>query len=404
MVLSGWGENRQSDMNNEQRFLLTDVNCIGKDGTVRRNCNLLVEEGVITRIGKAGEERVPAGERPLVTVAGNGGYVTPGLVNMHTHSPMNIFRGIAEDVDADTWFNRDIWPYESVMEADDIRAGTRLAAAEMLANGVTSVADHYFSAGIICETALEAGLRLDIAPTLFGMAGGFRRQLAETEMLHADWHGRDGRIAVRLGPHSPYTCSDKELEMVSEVAGKLEAGIHIHVSETAEQVARCIEAYGKTPFSLLQAVGLLQFPLIVGHGIYITDSERSLLAGKDISLAVSPKTYLKLGMGVGNILDRPEELPLVIGTDGAASSNTLNPLEQARILALLGKDHAGDGGAWRVEELWSMLMRGHDALPFNTGDIAVGMDADMYYGTWMISAVPRCTTRLQPCSIAPRLP
>ncbi|PKL07396.1 MAG: cytosine deaminase, partial [Spirochaetae bacterium HGW-Spirochaetae-7] len=103
-------------------------------------------------------------------------YLSPGLVNLHTHSPMNIFKGIAEDATPDRWFNEEIWPYESTMDGDDVEAGAWLAIAEMLDSGVTAFADHYFMADRICAAALGSGIRADIAPTLFGMAGDFDRQ------------------------------------------------------------------------------------------------------------------------------------------------------------------------------------------------------------------------------------
>ena len=182
-------------------FLITHVHIIDEQGTILRDKTVYLENGKIDTITSDISEIPESIIHSAEKISGTGCILTPGLVNLHTHSPMTIFRGIAEDVDADTWFNRDIWPYESVLTPDDIRAGAKLAVAEMINCGVTAYADHYFSADIICETAAEAGLRLDIAPTLFGLSGNFDEQLQQTRIQFETWNGYDNRIAVRLGPH-----------------------------------------------------------------------------------------------------------------------------------------------------------------------------------------------------------
>ena len=366
-------------------FLITHVHIIDEQGAVHRDKTVYLENGKIEII-TADSSGIPESvQQNAEEISGKGCFLTPGLVNLHTHSPMTIFRGIAEDVDADTWFNRDIWPYESVLTPEDIRAGARLAAAEMINCGVTAYADHYFSADIICETAAETGLRLDIAPTLFGLSGNFAEQLQQTRTLFDRWNNHDNRIAVRLGPHSPYTCTPDQLKVSAELAADLKTGIHLHVSETREQVDKSLEMYGKTPYQIIADAGLFDLPLIIGHGIHLTDEDRLLLNTEKTIMAICPKTYLKLGTGTGNIFTNSEELPLAIGTDGAASSNTLNPLEQAGLLALLGKNQAQTGEAWNTVTVWKILMNGHNALPFGSGKIAEGAPADLVL--WSLSDI-----------------
>jgi 5-methylthioadenosine/S-adenosylhomocysteine deaminase len=354
-------------------FLIDHVHIIDAEGVLHEDMRVRLSEGLIAGVESA---NAPPDFPTAETVDGRGCYLTPGLVNMHTHTPMNIFRGISEDVDADTWFNRDIWPYESLIEDADVRAGTLLAAAEMIDCGVTACADHYFSAEVICQAALEIGIRLDIAPTLFGPAGDFSGQLERTGELFRSWNGREGRIAVRFGPHSPYLCSPQELRMTAEAAGRLGTGAHIHLTDAEKQVGESIRKYGRTPFAVVHEAGLFDVPLIIGHGIFIREEERQLVS-RDSVMVLCPKTYMKLGMGMGNVLQQPEQLPLTVGTDGAASSNTLSPLEQARLLALIGKGAARDGAAWKASDIWKMLMRGHQALPFGTGRVKAGAPADL---------------------------
>ncbi|MBU1081231.1 MAG: amidohydrolase family protein, partial [Spirochaetes bacterium] len=302
--------------------------------------------------------------------------LSPGLVNLHTHSPMNIFKGIAEDATPDRWFNEEIWPYESKMDGDDVEAGAALAIAEMLDNGVTAYADHYFSAERVCSAVEKSGIRADVAPTLFGMAGDFEGQLARAADLVREWNGRAGRISMRLGPHSPYTCSPEELAECAKAASDLGVGTHIHVEDSEPQIAASVERYGRTPLRVVADAGLTSLPLIIGHGYWIMDEERELLREGNW-IAVCMKTYMKLGEGPGRVWRRPDELPLCIGTDGAASSNTLSPLEQARILALMGKYQERDAEAFPLRSAWKTLMRGHDALPFGSGRIEAGAPADL---------------------------
>ncbi|PKL07507.1 MAG: hypothetical protein CVV51_13770 [Spirochaetae bacterium HGW-Spirochaetae-7] len=189
------------------------------------------------------------------------------------------------------------------------------------------------------------------------------------------WNGRAGRLSLRLGPHSPYTCSPAELGRCARAARDLGVGAHLHVADAEPQIAASQDAYGRTPFRVVSDSGLMELPLIIGHGYWILDEERELL-GERTWLAVCMKTYMKLGEGPGRVWRRPDELPLCIGTDGAASSNTLSPLEQARLLALVGKYQERNAESFALKATWKILMRGHDALPFGTGRIEAGAPAD----------------------------
>ena len=221
------------------------------------------------------------------------------------------------------------------------------------------------------------------------MAGDFSGQLSRARDLIQEWNGRDGRLSLRLGPHSPYTCTPDQLAACARMAVDLGVGAHLHVEDGQQQIAASIDAWGRTPFQVVADSGLMEVPLIVGHGYWILDEERKLL-GDQTWLAVCMKTYMKLGEGPGRVWQRPDELPLCIGTDGAASSNTLSPLEQARLLALVGKYNNGNAETFTLKEIWRILMRGHDALPFGTGAIRAGAPADLVLwdlrrpGTWPV--------------------
>jgi len=198
----------------ERRTLFTGARLIDREGMISGPTTIAVQGGLISAVDSdTGSLPENTGDEVIDCT---GRFISPGLVNLHTHSPMNIFKGIAEDVTPDDWFNREIWPYESKMEPADVEAGSRLAIAEMLDYGVTAFADHYFEASRICDVVIETGIRADIAPTLFGMAGDFEEQLSASEELIRKRSGEKGRLSLRIGPHSPYTCSPDQLAMCAE--------------------------------------------------------------------------------------------------------------------------------------------------------------------------------------------
>ncbi len=353
-------------------LLLKNACIIDEEGSISKNNDIYVQNGIIAKISTQQNETFSAKEKVDCEEL----FVTPGLVNLHTHSPMTVFRGMAEDVHIDDWFNKIIWPYESRMNEKDAYAGTIAAIEEMINNGVTAFADHYMFADSICDAAIEMGIKADIAPTLFGVADEFDRNLEEVSQLILKRQGLHNRIHLRMGPHSPYTCPGKTLKNIVDRAKSLEVGIHIHVSETLRQVEESLDFQSMTPFEVIEEAGGFQVPCILAHGLWITDEDRKRL-NKQTYFAVSPKTYMKLSMGAGHIWENSNELPLCTGTDGAASSNTLNPLEQARIYALVGKMVTGSSTDFDLQFVWKMLMRGHGALSFNSGKIKEGYAADL---------------------------
>ena len=305
-----------------------------------------------------------------------GYYITPSFVNLHAHSPMNILKGIAEDVTIDDWFNKKIFPYESKLKPEEIYWGTRLATIEMINNGVTAFADHYFSQESVYKAIEDSGMRGDIAPTIFGLSDDYNEQLKDAENFILKYKDKNDRINLRLGPHAPYTCPGEILKEIVALAKKLNVGIHIHVSETKEQVEDSLKVTGKTPIEVLYDSGAFDLEVIIAHGLWIMENDLKYL-NSNTTFAFCPKTYMKLSMGNGNIYELKDKINFTFGTDGAASSNTLSPLEQGRLFALNGKFILNDAENFNTLEIWKALMNGHNALNFNTGKIKEGYDADL---------------------------
>lgn len=356
-----------------EKYLLKNAAIIDEKGQITRNSDIYIADGKIEKIAAHNIE-VSRGEYRVIDCTDY--FVTPGLVNLHAHSPMNILKGIAEDVTIDDWFNEKIFPYESKLDPEEIYWGTRLASAEMINSGVTAFADHYFGQEAVYRAVADAGIRGDIAPTIFGMAADYKKQLSEAVDFVNEYKGKNKRISLRLGPHASYTCPGETLKEIINSAKKLGVGIHIHVSETREQVEESLLVTGMTPFEVLYSSGGFDIPVIIAHGLWVEEQDLKYLNYNGI-LAFCPKTYMKLSMGNGNIYGLKDRLDYSFGTDGAASSNTLNPLEQARLFALNGKNICNNAEAFKISEIWKALMRGHSALCFNTGKIKEGFDADL---------------------------
>ena len=358
----------------EKTILLKNAGLLDEEANCILNQNVYVQEGKILKILPAAEdtEFIHADE----TIDCSKYYVSPGLSNLHTHTAMNIFKGIAEDVTADAWFNEMIWPYESKMTDEDIYVGTLMGIAEMINNGVTVFADHYFGEEQVLKAVKETGIRGDLAPTLFGMTPDFHERLAQVKAFIQEHRNDSDRISFHMGPHANYTCPSPTLKQIIDVAKELNLPIHLHVSEEDVQVEKAREETGLTPFGILYEAGGFDCKVLIGHGLWIEEEDLKYLRD-DTWFAFCPKTYMKLASGKGGFFDYYKQLNYGFGTDGAASSNTLNPVEQARLFGLMGKYQERNSAAYTATEIWQHLMASHQAFPFGSGRLKEGAPADL---------------------------
>ncbi|QSX04705.1 amidohydrolase family protein [Sedimentibacter sp. zth1] len=363
-----------------KKILLKNSNIINNDATVDKNKDIYIENSRIVKIIDTNNfnlccENVDNNDSCEIIDCSTY-YVSPGLVNLHSHAAMNIFKGIAEDVTIDDWFNKEIFPYESKLQPEDIYNGVKLAILEMLNNGVTAFADHYFGQESVLKAAMDSKIRIDLASTIFGLAPNYKEQLQNAKEFISKNRNISSRVNLRLGPHAPYTCPGEILSEIVNTAKELNVGIHLHVSETKEQVDTSLDQTKKTPFEVLYESGGFDINTIVAHGLWVEENDIKYLNDKTY-FAFCPKTYMKLAMGEGNIYKYHDRINYSFGTDGGASSNTLNPLEQARLFALNGKFINNDSESFKIKDIWKHLMDGHKALAFNTGEIKEGKDADI---------------------------
>ncbi len=336
-------------------LLIRDVTLVDPQGTtvqILPGYDIAVRGNRIAAVQPTGQI-APA--QAAEVIAGIGMAAMPGLINAHAHSAMVLFRGSAEDVPIEIWFNDYIWSMESNLTPDDISWGAMLAAVEMIEGGVTTVADHYFSMDHVAQAIATSGLRGHLAWTMFGQGDG-QGELKQAAAFAEQWHGAlGGRIRVWLGPHAPYTCPPNFLRMVAVEAKQLGLGCHVHVSETAGQVQASLAQHGVTPIQLLEQLGLLDGLALCAHAAHATAEDITLLAAHGAGVAHCPKTFLKLAAGIAPVVAMRERgLAIGLGSDGAASNNTLDIWEQMRLAAMLQKHERADARVLSIPEALSM--------------------------------------------------
>lgn len=303
---------------------------------IYRNQDILIDGPTITHI----QPTAPLDTYATQTVIhANERLAMPGLINCHAHVPMVLFRGLAEDVSINRWFNDFIWPVESNLTREDVHWGMLLGLVEMIEAGVTTVADHYFFMDEAATAVQEAGTRAALGWAVFASQG--YAALDQTADFVARWQGQAaGRITTWLAPHAPYTCDDKFLRAAVAHASRLGTGIHIHAAEDPQQTHSSLEKRGITPIQVLEETGILERPTLIAHGCGILPPDVALLAkyADHVGVAHCPKTYLKLAAGLTPILPLQQAgVAIGLGTDGAASNNTLDIWESLRLLALMQK-------------------------------------------------------------------
>ena len=362
-------------------ILIKDVAVITLDdeGTVLPRADIAIAEGKILAVGEA-----PSDFAPDETIDGADHVALPGFFNAHTHAPMTLVRGWAEDLPLDRWFNERIWVAESALEEEDVYWGAALAACEMIRSGTVAFADHYFWMDRVAQVVEESGLRATLAWCVFGLGaeqeiGG--TTLGLTEAFVQRWQGAaGGRIRTVLGPHAPYTCPPEFLAHVAERAAELGVGLHIHLAESQDQMEASLAKHGLTPVAFLDSLGLFEQPTIAAHCIALTEEDMAILAEKGVSVVQCPNCHMKLAMGttpVPELLDRGVNVAL--GTDGPASNDNLDMLEEARLAALIQKHRTGDATALPGDLPLRLATRnGARAMGFpDSGVIAPGKAADL---------------------------
>ncbi|MFV3092069.1 TRZ/ATZ family hydrolase [Pseudomonas sp. GW6] len=351
-------------------------------GVVLRDHGLGIRDGQIALIAPRAEAlRHPATEvRELPQCL-----LAPGLINAHGHAAMTLLRGIADDLPLMTWLHEHIWPAEGKwVDEDFVRDGTDLAIAEQIKGGISCFSDMYFYPQTAAERVHNAGVRAQITvPVLdFPVPGALNAAEAlRTGLQLFDDLKQHPRIRIAFGPHAPYTVSDDKLEQIRVLADELDAGIHMHVHETAQEVAEAVAKHGERPLARLARLGLLGPRFQAVHMTQIDDEDLALLVEHNCSIVHCPESNLKLASGFCPVERLWQAgVNVAIGTDGAASNNDLDLLGETRTAALLAKAVAGSATALNAHSALRMAtLNGARALGLETqtGSLELGKLADV---------------------------
>jgi len=353
------------------------LQCEADGCRILRSHDIHIENTRISAVEPSGSAEVA---RDVEVIAAKGFLAAPGLINTHAHVPMGIFRGLAEDVDIETWFNEYMWPLEANLTAEDVYWGMQLGLAEMISAGVTAVADHYFHMDRAAAAVEQAGTRGALGWAVFGSQG--TEGVEQTVSFAEEYSGAaNGRITTWLAPHAPYTCDNDFLAAVASDAERLGLGIHIHAAETIGQTEASLAAHGRTPIQVLADTGVLDRPAILAHCCGVTADDIELMASTPCGVAHAPKTYLKLGMGAAPVLEmRAAGIPMGLASDGPVSNNTLDILESLRLMAMVAKHETGDPRKMPVGAALTIATResaGVYGMPDDLGHLARGFLADV---------------------------
>jgi 5-methylthioadenosine/S-adenosylhomocysteine deaminase len=321
--------------------------------------------------------------REVINAAGK--VVIPGLINGHTHVPMTLFRGIADDLDLQEWLTKYIFPAEAKNVTEDfVRVGTRLGLAEMLRSGTTTYCDMYYFEDAIADETFKAGMRGVLGETVidFPVADNktYEAGLAYSERFINHWKG-NSLIVAAIAPHAPYTVSEDHLKAARALSDRTGAPIVTHISETKREVDDSIKAKGASPVDYLNRIGFLNNRVIAAHMVWPSDGELDLLKKLGVGIVHNPQSNMKLASGVAPVPKMlREDLPVGLGTDGAASNNDLNLWEEMDSAAKLHKLISNDPKVVSAEEAFEMAtIRGARALHLEKeiGSIEKGKRADL---------------------------
>ena len=328
---------------------------------VIRDGAVAVQGGRIAAVGKAAE--IAARYDGRETLDAGGGIVLPGLINAHTHAPMVLFRGIADDLKLMDWLQKYIFPAEARnVTAEFVKAGTRLAALEMIRSGTTTFVDMYYFEDQVAEAAKEAGLRTVAGETVIGFPAPDNKTVADalayTDRFLKKWAG-DPLVVPAVAPHSAYLVDPDTLRASRALADRYGAPILIHLSESQDEQATVKERYQKTPTVHLRDLGILRKGLLGAHGIWLDAGDRAILKEAGAGVAHCPQSNMKISSGPAPVRDMlAEGMRLGLGTDGAASNNDLDMFEEMLTAALLAKHVTADPTVAPAAAVLEMATRG----------------------------------------------
>ena len=343
---------------------------------------LAIHDGQLIAVGSRVEiEQQFRGRR--LNAAGK--VVIPGLINGHTHVPMVLFRGLADDLDLQEWLTKYIFPAEARNVTEEfVRVGTRLGLAEMIRGGTTTYCDMYYFEDAIADETAKAGVRGVLGETVIDFPVADNKTHAEAmayvERFVQKWKGHE-LIIPAIAPHAPYTVSADHLKAVRAFSDRTGAPIVTHISETKREVADSLKEKGATPVKYLEGLGFFNDRVIAAHMVWPAADEFEILKRRGVGIVHNPQSNMKLASGVSPVPRMLNEgLTVGLGTDGAASNNDVNMWEEMDTVAKLHKAFTGDPKVISAQQAFEMAtIRGAAALHLEKeiGSLEVGKRADV---------------------------
>lgn len=281
------------------------------------------------------------------TYDGKGKVLMPGFVNAHGHSPMSLMRGYGENLPLQRWLNELVFPFEDQLDGEAVYNGTLLSMAESIRYGITSTSDMYFWVDDMVRAITTSGAKANIARAVTHFGGDVYELPSFIEQRDSIlmYHGFDeGRILIDASVHAEYTNSDESVKAVVEQCREHDLIMHIHLSETENEVNECIERRGgKTPVEYFDSLGLFDGPVLAAHSVWLTDNDYQILKSKNVTVASNPISNLKLVSGICDVKKLLDNgIRVAIGTDSSTSNNSLDFFEEIKTFALLAKLKSGD--------------------------------------------------------------
>ncbi len=365
------------------RFLLKNCSILAtENGEFRllRNAFLGISGAIIDYIGEEKPSSAYDSEKDM-----GGKLLAPGLVNCHGHTPMVLLRGIGSDLPLQEWLFDKMMPIEDRLTAEDIRVGNQLALLEMIACGTTSYSDMYFEPQTAVENAIDAGIRANLCRPVqcFDSSEKYSENIRakqSIELFRAFNGAADGRIRIDFAIHAEYTNFPHIVEAYSADCKDMGSRMQIHLSETKKEHDDCVEKYGKTPAEWFRDLGTFDSPTSAAHCVWVTESDMDILKLKGVSVVHNPTSNLKLGSGFAPIPKMLEMgINVTLGTDGAASNNNLNMMEEMHLASIMHNGYTHDPILMKPAQVLKMAtangarLQGRD----DTGSLEVGKKADI---------------------------
>jgi len=346
------------------RILIKNIDEIHSSGTkVRQEQFILIEDNKIKRIDKMTKiDEISDYDR---IIDADGMIALPGFINTHTHAAMTLMRAYADDMPLDQWLQNKIWPFESKIKPDDIYWGTALAVVEMIKTGTTTFSDMYFAVDKIAEIVDQSGMRAVLSKGLIEANDGQEGLKKSLNYALKYNNSAEGRIKTMMAPHAPYTCGRDYLLQIKELARENNLGLHIHLSESKNEVNNFLQQYQKSPIKYLADLDFFDDNhILAAHCVHLEAGDLEILKEKNVHVAHNPMSNAKLANGIAPVREYlKNEINVALGTDGVSSNNSLAMLKEAKMASYLQKIKYQDPTAVDTKSMLKILtVNGAEAL------------------------------------------